>query len=81
LGYHMPEMPHCPTPIGKDIQDRGYGLPRIYLPRTPLNKGKKKGGSPDPYSAGRYLHRQGHIHLVILSKPPDLGRSRVWLNS
>ena len=41
-----------------------YELRRILLPRTPLNKGKKMGGSPDPYSAGRYLHRQGHIHLV-----------------
>jgi hypothetical protein len=63
------------------MQDPVSELPRILLPRTRVNKGKKKGGSPDPYSAGRYLHRQGHIHLVILSKPPDLGRSRVWLNS
>ena len=24
------------------IQDLRYGLPKIYLPRTPVNKGKKK---------------------------------------
>jgi hypothetical protein len=28
---------HSLAPIGTDIQDRGYGLPRIPLPGTPLN--------------------------------------------
>jgi hypothetical protein len=31
-------MPHSTSPIGKDIQDGGYELPRIYIPRTPVNK-------------------------------------------
>src|SRR5215213_7364884 len=44
--------------------DCGYELLKINLPRTRVNKGKNKHGSSDPYSAGRYLHRQGHIHLV-----------------
>src|SRR5215208_5856997 len=46
------------------MQDPVSELRRISLPRTPLNKGKNKHGSSDPYSARRYLHRQGHIHLV-----------------
>src|SRR5215204_1214520 len=29
-------------PMGRDIQDLGYELPRIPIPRTPVNKGKKK---------------------------------------
>src|SRR5215218_6620449 len=28
------------------MQDLGYELPRIPIPRTPVNKGKKKGRSP-----------------------------------
>src|SRR5215217_3444479 len=32
----------CPTPIGTVIQDRAYGLRRIHLPRTLVNRGKKK---------------------------------------
>jgi hypothetical protein len=35
-------MPHSTSPIGTDIQDGGYELPRIPLPRTSVNKGKKK---------------------------------------
>jgi hypothetical protein len=31
-------MPHSTSPIGTDIQDDGYGLPRILLPRTPVNR-------------------------------------------
>jgi hypothetical protein len=31
---------------GEDMQDPGYGLPRIYILRTPVNKGKKKGREP-----------------------------------
>jgi hypothetical protein len=31
-------MLHSTSPIGTDIQDGGYGLPRIPLPRTPVNK-------------------------------------------
>src|SRR5215212_7468498 len=34
-------MPLSPTPIGTDIQDREYVLPRIPLPRTSVNKEKK----------------------------------------
>src|SRR5215211_2003586 len=31
-------------PLEPPVPDRGYAeLPRIYLPRTPLNKGRKKG--------------------------------------
>jgi hypothetical protein len=37
-------MPHSTSPIGTDIQDGGYGLPRIPIPRTPMNKGKKGQG-------------------------------------
>jgi hypothetical protein len=40
------------------MQEAGYELRRTPLPRTWVNKGKK-GGSPDPYSAERCLHRQG----------------------
>ena len=36
-------MPHSTSPIGTDIQDGGYGLPRIPIPRTSVNKGKKEG--------------------------------------
>src|SRR5829696_5608100 len=33
----------------EDIQDLGYELPRIPIPRTPVNKGKRKGrGAPAP---------------------------------
>src|SRR5215203_7458876 len=35
-------MPLSPTPIGTDIQDRGYGLRRILLPRTWVSKSMKK---------------------------------------
>jgi hypothetical protein len=31
-------MPHSTSPIGTDIQDGGYGLPRIPLPRTLVNR-------------------------------------------
>jgi hypothetical protein len=30
---------------GEDMQDFAFSVPRILLPRTPLNKGKKKGRS------------------------------------
>jgi hypothetical protein len=29
---------------GEAMQDLGYELPRILIPRTPMNKGKKKKG-------------------------------------
>jgi hypothetical protein len=29
--------------MGKDIQDLGYELRRMPIPRTPVNKGKRKG--------------------------------------
>src|SRR5215218_9736274 len=29
------------------MQDPAFGLPRIHLPRTPVNRGKSKGRSPD----------------------------------
>jgi hypothetical protein len=32
---------HSPGPIGRDIQDRGYELPRTPLPRTLVNKGER----------------------------------------
>src|SRR5215211_5040961 len=32
-------MPHSTSPIGTDIQDGGYELRRIPLPRTPVNRG------------------------------------------
>src|SRR5215217_7962389 len=35
-------MPHTTSQIGTDIQDSESGLPRIPLPRTPVNKGKEK---------------------------------------
>ena len=37
-------MAHSTSPIGTDIQDGGYGLPRIHILRTPVNnKGKVLG--------------------------------------
>jgi hypothetical protein len=37
----------------QSIQDCGYGLPRIPLPRTSVNKGKKEGrGCLEPQSSG-----------------------------
>src|SRR5215208_4426165 len=33
----------CHGPIGRDIQDRESEVPRIPIPRTPLNKGIRKG--------------------------------------
>jgi hypothetical protein len=51
------------------MQFSGYGLPRTLLLGNRVNKGKNKHGSPDPYSAGRYLHRQGHIQPHRLSAP------------
>jgi hypothetical protein len=32
---------------GEAMQDPGYELPRIHIPRTPVNKGKGKGRSYD----------------------------------
>ena len=34
------------TDQASSMQDRGYGLPRIPLPGTRMNKGKKKGRNP-----------------------------------
>src|SRR5215218_9616575 len=51
-------------------------LPRIPIPRTPVNQGKK-GGCPDPYSAERYLHRHGHIHLVPQNLVVAFGRAYI----
>jgi hypothetical protein len=39
--------PHSLTFMDQDIQDRGYHLLRIPLPRTWVNKGKKKGRKVD----------------------------------
>src|SRR5215218_10220596 len=36
-------MRHGTSPIGKDIQDGGYELPRILLPRTPVNSARTRG--------------------------------------
>src|SRR5215208_4555834 len=36
-------MPHRTSPIGTDIQDGGYGLPRIPLLGTLVNRGQEKG--------------------------------------
>jgi hypothetical protein len=37
-------MPHSTSPIGTDIQDGGYELPRISILRTPVNKPEIKAG-------------------------------------
>jgi hypothetical protein len=49
------------------MQDLGYELPRIPIPRTPVHKGKKKGRSYDApalltplvWGAGHHLIRSG----------------------
>jgi hypothetical protein len=52
---------------GEAIQDLGYELPRIPIPRTPLNKGKKKGwnyDTPAPQcTAGRFTNRRNADRL------------------
>jgi hypothetical protein len=46
------------------MQDPGYGLPRIHLPRTPVNRGKKKVRSveapilPPPARCAPFLERR-----------------------
>jgi hypothetical protein len=49
------------------LERRRRDVRRIRLPRTPVNKGKSKRGSPDAYSAGHFLHSQGHIQLISLN--------------
>ena len=39
---------------GASMQDLGYELPRILIPRTSVNKGKKKGRSYDARPFKRY---------------------------
>jgi hypothetical protein len=39
-------MPHSTSQIGKDIQDGGYELRRIPIPRTPLNRRTAKKRHP-----------------------------------
>jgi hypothetical protein len=41
-----------------------------------VNKSKKV-GCPDPYSAERYLHRHGHIHLVPQNLVVAFGRAYI----
>ena len=37
------EIGHPPLLQGQPMQDGGYGLERIFIPHTPVNKHKKKG--------------------------------------
>jgi hypothetical protein len=59
--YKMPERTiteggakrHSPGPIGRDIHDPACELLRIYIPRTLVNKGIKKGrGTVGPRPSG-----------------------------
>src|SRR5215217_4368907 len=69
--------------MGRDIQDRGYGLPRIYLPRTPVNKGMKKGPklleNSGPLADVRVCSRRTSSSAPLLAPPVALlsGR-RAW---
>src|SRR5829696_2515445 len=61
-------MLHSTSPIGTDIQDGGYGLPRIPLPRTSVNRPSLDphnmaimGGVDDP-----------HAQPIQHEDPPDL---------
>jgi len=47
-------MPLSPTPIGTDIQDREYVLPRILLPRTSVNKPLRDAPGFVVWHASRY---------------------------
>ena len=58
--------PHSPTLMDLDIQDRGYQLRRIPLPRTLVNKGRKKERSC--YHAPAFtLSVPTFLHLCFLS--------------
>jgi hypothetical protein len=43
LRYSGEGIGHPPPYAGGIMQDAAYGLPRTPLPRTPVNKGKRKG--------------------------------------
>src|SRR5919112_6221731 len=54
---------------GKAMQDCGYELRRIHIPRTPVNKGRKKGRGLDPQPF--FSARCGTISPVLyLSRLP-----------
>jgi hypothetical protein len=58
-------MPHSTSPIGKDIQDGGYELPRIPLPRRSVNKVKRKSRAP------RGTRLSTNLLVLHLSRPKD----------
>src|SRR5918993_3128286 len=68
---------HSRAPGGRFMQVAAYELPRILIPRTPVNKGAKKGGAvrPRPFCALPTARRSGALTLVPL---PDqlLDRAR-----
>jgi hypothetical protein len=69
FGYHLPEMPHRPAPIERDIQNPESGLRRIPLLRTPVNKDKKRKGGPEPYfSARTQALPSGEVNACYYSK-------------
>ena len=55
--------------ITRATQDGGFGLPRISIPRTPVNKGNRKGreGSPRPFflplfaNVAEEVFSEGHL--------------------
>src|SRR5215208_173655 len=58
-------MPHSTSPIGKDIQDGGYGLPRIPLLRCWVNK--------DNYARLRFLVNEEHPGTKPVRCGPEAG--------
>jgi hypothetical protein len=77
-------------PTRRSLQNAGYRLPRIPLPRTPVNKGKEKAGDPyfrTPASLPHHLARgkQGltpsavkRCYLFGLITPQVAGRVASW---
>ena len=58
------------------MQEAAYGFPRMPLPRTTVNKGKKEGRSVVPRSSGylcRILVRVPHLPLLRLERLAQRG--------
>jgi hypothetical protein len=48
------------------MQDRGYGLPRISLPRTPVNKGEMDGKEVKNLASGRLSELPSSEYSIFL---------------
>ncbi len=68
--------PQSPTLMDLDIQDRGYQLRRIPLPRTWVNKGEKRGRRP---SLGGIIEVHRDIEQGVRSyDPPTSSARHAW---